>query len=1149
MEWVKTIPRERSNEFAKQTLWQREVKLSGSQRRKLAPYRGSEPVPVDKVAPPGPKAPTGAQKSKTPPKEGTPVPRGQKRRKGSGNTPPVGAPASRRRCTDEGISAARVADPLTRAIVADNYPDDPITRTLWLLRRGAAIVVAKNVFSRDWMKGIVPKLSPWKGAKLKVVSLEALKRPHKAMITVPGRLDSKTIFQRIERVCPGQGTGQWRVYSEVPAKEGQDLITTLVLSRPESSERKLRERDFTIAWGLGRVRMKVDDKDTEPSETVDKTDEYLGHCEHTSIESTCCVPGLCRTIFVKRYFRLGRSCESKRDSSYRLGRVRPNHASVSASREKASTVFRRNGQIARSAITRHLIGTRVGLALSSLAATPRPWWAGEHASIHDGPAEGQRDKAVFPTVWSAGPACQGSSHGAGQESATQASQFPASLVPPIELQQRRKRPASSLPGISRMLKRCSGSISPAQFKVNENNNNDPSRRNAKSDFIEVKSRGVLRHEKETHGQPTTRPGQRHVQMQSLSERPTVQLRHMQISCISSTRNRVDTVSKKVESIRYIASGALVLRLSKGVHDVSALTMELGGVLGNVATASALRHTTSIEVRDLDESTTAKEDRRALGTQLSSSRLELIVIKSLHKAYAGTMTAVVAFPDDLAAQSIKLGHLRVRWVSCRIRDCIEATRCYRCWTPGHVAFRCKGPDRTALCYCCAQEGHRAKHRENLPSCIFCRGRGTEEHASTSLSCPRVLILLIIIYYLAMMLMKSNQSRQLSPCISPMMTIELLFVARVALRLPPSNRQSRPKRQKLVVNNLQFFLEEKLDVAAGSNDDVDEAPPPQLGESDPSEHGLRDTGHSRLYLATLETGQDLTNILDPAVVKMGAEYVRTSECEHEVVMAHWRVIAAQIRGHFCAPGTATPTAPGSGTPSVVGSKTHSEVESERSARQLSLAEHLKRLNEKITEMMDFAMPRNNVHKPIKEGLTKALLILQSCYTALDGLEHLPCQNTVEKEVQTLPRPGIQKTPKTAQKTTLKSSNIPPPPDKRSKRSREKDAAKDPKSESSGTADWQQVQRKRHDKKVTPAKAKAPDPKAKVKPAGRPRIGVVIVKAKDPKSYAEILKLLRSEPTLQDLVSSVNKVRRSAGCTSTRLAQALTSLDVNWTALLGS
>ncbi|CAB0039096.1 unnamed protein product [Trichogramma brassicae] len=122
------------------------------------------------------------------------------------------------------------------------------------------------------MEGIVPKLSPWEGAKLKVVSLEVLKKPHKAVITVPGRLDSKTIFRRIERLCPGLGTEQWRVYSEVPAKEGQDAITTLVLGLPESSVRKLRERDFTIAWGLGRVRVKVDDKDTDPSETADKTE-------------------------------------------------------------------------------------------------------------------------------------------------------------------------------------------------------------------------------------------------------------------------------------------------------------------------------------------------------------------------------------------------------------------------------------------------------------------------------------------------------------------------------------------------------------------------------------------------------------------------------------------------------------------------------------------------------------------------------------------------------------------------------------------------------------------------------------------------------------------------------------------------------------
>ncbi|CAB0035048.1 unnamed protein product [Trichogramma brassicae] len=265
---------------------------------RLCPRAKNEPNLWTRWRQRGPKAPVWAPRSQANAGwEGTLVPRGQKRRKGSGDTPPVGAPVSRRRCTDEGISAARVVDPLTRAVVADNYPDDPITRTQWLLlqeavmgemdriagqslpefgeplfRRGAVIVVAKNVFSRDWMEGIVPKLSPWEEAKLKVVSLEVLKKPHKAVITVPGRLDSKSIFQRIERLCLGLGTEQWRVYSEVPTKEGQDPITTLVLGLPESSVRKLRERDFTIAWGLGRVRVKVDDKDTDPSETTDKTE-------------------------------------------------------------------------------------------------------------------------------------------------------------------------------------------------------------------------------------------------------------------------------------------------------------------------------------------------------------------------------------------------------------------------------------------------------------------------------------------------------------------------------------------------------------------------------------------------------------------------------------------------------------------------------------------------------------------------------------------------------------------------------------------------------------------------------------------------------------------------------------------------------------
>ncbi|CAB0030847.1 unnamed protein product, partial [Trichogramma brassicae] len=239
-------------------------------------------------------------------------------------------------------------------------------------------------------------------------------------------------------------------------------------------------------------------------------------------------------------------------------------------------------------------------------------------------------------------------------------------------QQGRKRPPSSPPGISGMRKSSTGSIPPTQAEVDENNNNnDQSERNAESDFIQVKSRGVLRREKKTHGQPTTRPGQNQQETQPRRHkaRPdaiVVKVTNGETASYADILRKLyaepslqDTVGKKVESIRHSASGALVLRLSKGAHDVSALTTELGDVLGD-ATASALRRTTSIEVRDLDESNTAEEVRRALGTQLSSPGLKSDVVKSLRKAYAGTLTAVVALPDDLAAQAIKLGHLRVGW---------------------------------------------------------------------------------------------------------------------------------------------------------------------------------------------------------------------------------------------------------------------------------------------------------------------------------------------------------------------------------------------------------------------------------------------------------------------------------------------------------
>ncbi|CAB0042387.1 unnamed protein product, partial [Trichogramma brassicae] len=174
-----------------------------------------------------------------------------------------------------------------------------------------------------------------------------------------------------------------------------------------------------------------------------------------------------------------------------------------------------------------------------------------------------------------------------------------------------------------------------------------------------------------------------------------------------------TVGSSVQNIRRSAAGALVLQLKKNVDNASTLGAKLDQVLGDAATATALQHTTMIEIRDLDECATKEEIAEALSTSLGAPSLNKEVVRTLRKAYAGTQAAVAALPDDLAAKALKLGDIRIGWVNCRIRGREDAPRCHRCWSPGHVSARCKGPDRSAHCFRCGQVGHQINDCKNNP----------------------------------------------------------------------------------------------------------------------------------------------------------------------------------------------------------------------------------------------------------------------------------------------------------------------------------------------------------------------------------------------------------------------------------------------------
>ncbi|CAB0037362.1 unnamed protein product [Trichogramma brassicae] len=105
------------------------------------------------------------------------------------------------------------------------------------------------------------------------------------------------------------------------------------------------------------------------------------------------------------------------------------------------------------------------------------------------------------------------------------------------------------------------------------------------------------------------------------------------------------VGSSVNNIRRSAAGALMLQLKKGVEYASDLGEELGKVLGIAATASALLHTSTIEIKDLDECATKEEVTAALDALLGVPVSKRDPVKSLRKAYAGTQLELPSGPED------------------------------------------------------------------------------------------------------------------------------------------------------------------------------------------------------------------------------------------------------------------------------------------------------------------------------------------------------------------------------------------------------------------------------------------------------------------------------------------------------------------------
>lgn len=208
---------------------------------------------------------------------------GKRCRAGSEETPPSVAKVTKRPRSQATGLYAGAADLLARAIVMEGYPEMGITpeqltllrgamatRMLGIqegplprfvgtaaLRNGAVMVRCADDVSLSWLTGQIGSISPWEGARLRVVGLEELQGRRRAVVWVPGPpRPASEVLGLLERQNPGIRAPGWRVYTEGEGSSN-DLGRSFVFGILESSVLRLRALDFMLSFGIEQVSVKV----------------------------------------------------------------------------------------------------------------------------------------------------------------------------------------------------------------------------------------------------------------------------------------------------------------------------------------------------------------------------------------------------------------------------------------------------------------------------------------------------------------------------------------------------------------------------------------------------------------------------------------------------------------------------------------------------------------------------------------------------------------------------------------------------------------------------------------------------------------------------------------------------------------------------
>ena len=204
-------------------------------------------------------------------------------------------------------------------------------------------------------------------------------------------------------------------------------------------------------------------------------------------------------------------------------------------------------------------------------------------------------------------------------------------------------------------------------------------------------------------------------------KPTERVSYAAILKDLKKRVKPDEMGITGQGIRETRSKDILEELECSKKDRGRLGTAFKEAIGASGSVHHLIPRIEVEIVDLEPTIEVKDVEDAVRS-LFDKEPELELRVSLSKTpYRGNRKAYVLLEEARALKLLKATHIKIGWVSCRVRRKTELIRCYRCLGFGHMAANCRGLDRSRCCWRCGEEGHAAASCSRKPRCYLCTAR--------------------------------------------------------------------------------------------------------------------------------------------------------------------------------------------------------------------------------------------------------------------------------------------------------------------------------------------------------------------------------------------------------------------------------------------